>query len=82
MDKYTNSLEQLDALILAYRQQLSESPEDLSIQLNLQSLLKLRNRFKHIPENHGNLVAEALASQDAIPSEPEAPEPAFLRRRS
>lgn len=62
MDKYTNSLEQLDALILAYRQQLSETPEDMSVQLNLQSLLKLRNRFKHFPEDNTELLHETSHS--------------------
>jgi hypothetical protein len=66
MDKYTSSLEQLDALILAYRQQLSENPEDMSVQLNLQSLLKLRSRFKQLPEDHKELLREAS---------PPAPEP-------
>jgi hypothetical protein len=46
MDKGMSSLEELDALILAYRQELSEDPQSQAVQLNLQSLMKLRQSFR------------------------------------
>ena len=50
MDKGMSSLEELDALILAYRHELNEYPQDEATELNLKSLLKLRQNMMRLPK--------------------------------